>query len=345
MNDQSTSRDPQRVVVVMPTWVGDTAMATPTLRALRKRYADAHIAALARPMVAPLLEPCPWIDELTVYDPRAEGVTATATKLREKQYDLAVVLPNSFRSALMPWLAGVPHRIGYARGGRGLLLTDRLRAKRDAKGFVPTPTLDYYLQIAERLGSHVSNRAMELFTTPEDDAAADQLLGDAKQPLVLLNVGANYGDAKMWLPERFAAVGDRCVRELGATVAVSGAPKERPIVDAVLNAAQEKVIDLSAKGMDLSALKAVVKRADLMVTNDTGPRHIAAAFGVGIVTIFGPTDPIWAALSDVREKQVNADVFCSPCQLKKCPLDHRCMTRVSVDDVFAQVSELLEAAR
>jgi heptosyltransferase-2 len=196
---------------------------------------------------------------------------------------------------------------------------------------------------------------MELFVTPDDDRRAAELLRrggfDPAGPrkLVLINPGANYGEAKLWYPQRFAEVADRCVRELGAVVAVTGAPRERPIIDQVIAAAQEPIIDLPRLGLDLAALKGVVKLSSLMVTNDTGPRHFAIALGVPVVTVFGPTDPRWTETYFEHERQVRVDVFCGPCQKKKCPLigpdgkpDHRCMKLVEPDMVFARVAELLK---
>lgn len=158
---------------------------------------------------------------------------------------------------------------------------------------------------------------------------------------MLLNPGANFGDAKMWYPDRFAAVADRCTRELGATVAVTGAPRERAILDQVLTAAREPLIDLARCGINLTLLKSVVRRSSLMVSNDTGPRHIAAAFGVPVVTVFGPTDPVWSETFFDQERKVRVEVFCGPCQKKKCPLDHRCMRQVTPEMVFEQVATLL----
>lgn len=356
--------DVDRLLVVMPSWLGDTVMATPTLRALRALYPKAHITALIRVAIRPIIDGCPWLDRIITVRPRRHrgtdgrrvGHVALARRLTAGRFDTAVLLPNSFRSALLARMAGISRRIGYDRDGRGFLLTDRLLPRRDKEGFVPVSTRDYYLGIARYLGANNPDPTMALFTRPEQDAQADQILEragfmpDDRRPLVLISPGANYGDAKIWDAHRFAQVADRCVGEFGAVVAVSGAPHERPILDRVLGAMTEQALDLSRLGVNLALLKSVVRRSSLVISNDTGPRHVAAALNVPVVTVFGPTDPAWTTIDFPAERQVRVDVFCGPCQKKKCPLqntadEHCCMTRVSADMVFEQASELLQAQR
>lgn len=348
----------RKLLIVMPTWLGDCVMAMPTLRALRELYPDAHITALSGANVKPIIDPNPWVSRIITARVRKRGKTKShnagpvrlAAKLAAGRFDTAVILPNSFRSALVTALAKIPRRIGYDRDGRGVLLTDHLIARRTTQGYVPVPTRDYYLGLAHYLGSTDPDPCMQLFTRPEHDAQADELLRqggydpDAGRKLVLLNPGANYGDAKMWFPDRFAAVADHCAKELDAFIAVNGSPKERKILDEVIAAAKTPILDLSASGMTLNLLKSIVRLASVMVTNDTGPRHVAAALGTPVVTIFGPTDPAWTTIGFDAERQVMEKVFCGPCQKKKCPLDHRCMTRIDADRVSLEVVELLEHA-
>ncbi len=344
---------PQRLLIVAPSWIGDAVMATPTLRALRNLYPDTHITALVRRTTRAILDACPWVDRIVTARPkksrptdRRAGAFSLARRLAMRQFDTAILLPNSFRSALLMRVASIPRRVGYDRDGRGFLLTDRLLPPRAKGRFVPVSAHDYYLGIARYLGAENPDPTMQLFTRPEHDARAAQLLTQAghdptaNRPLILINPGANYGDAKIWYPDRFAAVADRLTEQHNATLAVTGAPNERPILDAVINAAKHPILDLPALGVDLPTLKSVVRLADLMVTNDTGPRHIAAAFNVPVVTVFGPTDPAWTEINFDRERIVRVDVFCGPCQKKKCPLDHRCMTRINPDMVLDRAAEL-----
>lgn len=341
----------------MPTWLGDCVMATPTLRALRGLYPQAHITALVKSDMRPIVDATPWLDRILTIrshkrgrgDARRRSMLRLAGRLAAGRFDLAVLLPNSFRTALLTKMAKIPRRVGYDRDGRGFLLTDRLLPRRSSDGYIPVPTREYFLGLARYLGAVDPDPTMELFTRPQDDRAAQVLLAkggyqrESGQRLVLINPGASFGDAKRWLPDRFAAVADRCVRELGAAVALIGSPRERPVLDQVLAAAKEPLIDLPRLGLTLGTLKSIVRSSSLLITNDTGPRHVAAALGVPVVTIFGPTDPAWTEIGFALERQVMVSVFCGPCQRKVCPLDHRCMTRIDAEMVFTRVGELWSA--
>ena len=341
-----------RLLVVCPSWVGDTVMASPTLRALRQLYPKAHITALLRQSVRPLLEGCPWIDRMVTIRPgkRRVGIVALARRLAAGKFDTAVLLTNSFRWALLTRAAGIPRRIGYDRDGRGFLLTDRLLPRRDAGQFVPVSTRDYYLGLARYLGAHDPDPTMQLFTRPEDDARTRDMLSAAgtndSDPLVLITPGASNGPAKIWDPSKFAEVADFCAKTHGAMVAASGGPRERAIIEQVLAAARTPIINLLDLGLDLTLLKSIVRRSSLIVTNDTGPRHIAAAFNVPVVTIFGPTNPAWTETDCATERQVSVEVDCGPCQKKRCPLrgtpeEHICMRRIDSAMVCAEVTQLL----
>lgn len=352
--------EPSRILIVQPNWVGDAVMATPLLRAMRERFPQAHIAYLLRRYVKPLYTGMPWTDQLITYRTgktkarTGKGIFDLAARLRAGKFDLAVLLPNSFRSALVCKMAGIDRIVGYERDGRGFLLSDKLLPIKERGKFVPTPIVKTYMGIGAYLGCTSRDRTLRLFVTPgerEDARAVFQRAGldpdlerpadRGQPPLVVLNPGAQYGAAKCWLPEYFAEVGDRLISEHGATVLISAAPRERRIVEAIQRHMRHAAVDLSSHGMSLGALKEIVRRCDLMITNDTGPRHIAAAFDVPVVTIFGPTFPQWTEIDFPKERQVSVKVFCGPCQKKTCPLDHRCMTRVTPAMVLKAGLELL----
>lgn len=357
--------EPQRILIVQPSWVGDAVMATPTLRAIRQQYPDAQISYLMRRYVKPIYAGMPWADKLITYRTGRTKAKAgkgqffeLAGRLRMRKFDLAILLPNSFKSALICKMAGIPRIIGYDRDGRGFLLTDKLLPVKDRGKFVPSPILKYYMGIASYLGSKSRDITLELFVTDAEKREADQILTRAgvdaslhrpaasgSAPLILLNPGAQYGAAKCWLPEYFAELADRFIDEWGATVLISSAPRERKIVDAVFRHMRHAAVDLQRVGLTLGALKEITRRCDLMVTNDTGPRHIAAAFGVPVVTIFGPTHPEWTEIYFEKERKVSILVFCGPCQKKVCPLDHRCMTRLTPEMIFSSAKSLLTADR
>lgn len=354
---------PDRILVILPSWVGDVVMATPTLRALRAGYPHARITWLMRRYLKPLVRGCPWADRLLTFRPDRDSPVRLGMKLRAGRFDLAMLLPNAFKSALIARLSGAGRIVGYARDGRSLLLTDRLAVPNRVGGkLVPYPTLDYYLHLVEHLGISVGTtnaaRAMQLFVTDAERAEAIAVLRRAgvdvsldrparagRPPLVLLNPGANYGAAKIWKLDRFAQLADRLHETLGATVLISTAPKERKIADELFSHARHKHVDLGLSRPTLGSLKEIIRRCDLMITNDTGPRHMAAALDVPVVTIFGPTHTDWTTIPFEPERIVRIDVDCGPCQRKVCPLDHRCMTGISVDTVHAAALELLGKRR
>lgn len=353
--------DPKRILIVLPSWVGDVVMATPALRAIRELYPDAHISYLMRRYVKPVCAGMPWADKLITYRTGKTNKKAgkgqfveLAARLRSRKFDTAILLPNSFKSALICKMARIERIIGFERDGRGFLLTDKLLPPRDRGKFVPSPIVKYYLGIAHYLGSKHKDLSLKLFVTELErqdaiaalhragvDPSLDRPGNHGRPPLVILNPGAQYGAAKCWLPEYFAQLSDRLVSELGATVLISSAPRERKIVDEIHRYARHPFIDLQKSGLTLGTLKEITRRCDLMVTNDTGPRHIAAAFDVPVVTIFGPTHPEWTEIFFPRERKVSVKVFCGPCQKKTCPLDHRCMTQLTPKMVFDQAAALL----
>lgn len=352
--------NPERILIVQPSWVGDAVMATPTLRAIRQLYPNAHISYLLRRYVKPIYSGMPWADKLITYRTgrtkakAGKGTFDLAARLRSAKFDLAILLPNSFKSALVCKMAGIDRIVGYERDGRGFLISDKLLPVKERGKFVPTPIVKYYLGLAGYLGATHRDLKLELFVTEAEKREAQEVLvrcgldadlyrpaQSGKPPLIMLNPGAQYGAAKCWLPEYFAKLADRLIEEHAATVLISASPKERAIVEAITRLMTHAAVDLSRSGSTLGSLKEIVRRCDVMVTNDTGPRHIAAAFDVPVVTIFGPTHPEWTEIYFGKERKVSVPVFCGPCQKKTCPLDHRCMIRVTPAMVFDTARSLL----
>lgn len=345
-------RTPLRLLVVCPSWLGDVAMATPALRLLRARLPGSFIGGLVRPGLDELLAGSDFFDELHV--DRARGMMGpkhVAAKIRPRRYDAAVLLTNSFSTALITRLAFIPRRIGYDRDGRGLLLTERLKPERSAArggDYACISAVEYYLRAARAVvGEHDSVKAprLELGVTAEQQAAGRAVLEKAGvrdgEPYAVLNPGAN-NPAKRWPAERFAAAGMRLIKSHGFKVLVNGSPAEADLCDAVVRGTESHVqshsvppdvaalgdsrcehsvsprvpgtgcppsrtsggtgtrwtASLPACGITIGALKHIVHGARVMLTNDTGPRHIAAAFGVPVVTLFGPTDPRWTTLPE-----------------------------------------------
>ena len=354
----SEQADPRSVLVVLPTWVGDFVMATPILRAIRNRFAEAQITFLMEPNLRDLVCGGDWMDECVEWPvkkrrtPLHREYLDLVWALRRRRFEWAVLLPNSFRSALIARMAGVRRRIGYDRDGRGLLLTDRVPVKNRRNGrFIPVPMVEYYADLAEAIGCERPGDQLELFTTPDCDEAVEEKLATLGitgppegNPLVVISPGAKYGAAKCWPPERFAAVADRLIETTGAAVIVTCGPGEEPIARSIGASMAKGGFILDDPRLTLGELKSLLRRSDLLICNDAGPRHFAKAFDVPVVTIFGPTDPEWTATSYPKERVVRIDVDCGPCQERVCPYGHlKCMTGVTVESVFEAATQLLRA--
>lgn len=343
--------DPQRVLIFIPNWVGDVVMATPALRAMRLQFPTARIVHLMRPYVAEVLGGLRFCDEQVFWPAGRQPMrkrwgefTRLVWELRRERFDMAVLLTNSFRTAFMARLVRAERRVGYLRDGRGGLLTDPLPTVKSGKRYVPVPALDYYNRIARYLGCEKVHDRMELATVSADEAAIDTRLGAAgdKRPLVVLNPGANFGWAKCWPAEYFAALSDMLIDRLGARVIASTTPRERSIADRIRAAARRPLEIFVDPPLGLGPLKALIRRASLLVTNDTGPRHFASAFGVPVVTVFGSSDPAWTVTRFAGERNVHLKLECQPCMKRVCPLKHHnCMQQLEPEAVYAKAAELI----
>jgi heptosyltransferase-2 len=334
-----------KIAVFCPNLIGDTVMATPTFRALRRRFPQARLTAIIRPQVAPVLDGTTWFDAIVRSHHRStnreERPRAVVRRLHEERPDVAVLLPNSFRSAWMAWMARIPRRIGYIRYGRGLLLTDGLRPPRDAAGkFVPTPIVEYYLALARVLGCSGESLQLELGTTPLDEAAADRAWAElglrADRPVVCLNTGGAFGPAKNWPEASFGLVARRLADERGASVLVLCGPAERDSAREIVRLANHPaVVSLADQPLGLGLSKACVRRASLLITTDSGPRHFAAAFRTPVITLFGPTHIAWTRTYHPQAIHLYHPVPCGPCQRPVCPEGHhRCMRDLTPESVI-----------
>lgn len=340
-----TQQTPRRLLVVLPNWVGDVVLATPVLAALRGGFPETHISYLHRGYVGEIVQGGGWHDDSITW-PTAKGLSAVAATSRlarqiaMQRFDTVVLLTNSFRSALVAWLANIPRRVGYSREARGWMLTDRLRPlKRDGE-FLPSPMLDYYVKLSEHLDCPVNERRLQLGINAEQEAAGQKLKQHydlIERPYAVINPGAAFGAAKCWLPERFAEVCDALLRRHGLIGVIVGAPGELPLMRKIAAAAKEPIVCCDNPGTTLGSLKPLVRDAALMVCNDTGPRHYANAFRIPAVTIFGPTFQEWTDTGYAGEVKLQARVDCGPCMLRTCPLDHRCMKSVTVEQVMETV--------
>jgi len=304
------------ILVVMPSWIGDAVMATPVLKALRRSYPESTICiAGPSPVIAVVFDPG-IADSFLRMPPKSTGsFFRSILMIRRGRFDMAVLLPNSFRSALVVFLGGVKRRVGYLRDGRGFMLTDKLRAPVSSDGRKAVcPTLDYYADLLGLLDIDVVDRRMSV---PSDPSLSEAELCDAgydpARSLVMLNPGGSYGPSKLWPADRFASLADRLIDRFGAQVIINAAPNEKAIAVEVSNKMQHKpLLDYGRRENSLSLLKSHLVLCDLLVTNDTGARHLGVALGSAVVTIYGSTDPGWTTLDYDRQKNIIADVDCGP---------------------------------
>ena len=311
-------------------------MATPGFRALRAAYPRAQIALHARAALAPLVAGAPWFDEvipLASYHRGAPALLREGFALRGRRFDLGVCLPDSFSAALLFRCAGVRKVVGYDTQGRRALLDVA----------VPAPPAmiareRHVLGLVEALGCPARGTHLELFATEAEEAAACAVLAKygigAGEPLAAIAPGASYGPSKLWPAEHFAQVGDALGAE-GVRVVVLGSPDEEPLAQRVA-AAMRAPAAVLAGSLDLGSLKAVMRRARVLVCNDAGARHVAVALGVPSVVLFGPTSLAKTNLNLERVRALAADVACRPCYHRVCPTDHRCMTRLAPARVSAE---------
>jgi heptosyltransferase-2 len=325
-------REVSRLLVRAPNWIGDVVLSLPALRDLRHGFPTARLEVLARPWVADLYRAVSEVDGVV----ESRGVSPDARELKGR-FDVAVLLPNSFASALGVYRAGIPERWGYATDGRGLLLTRRCRVPPWVRG---RSQVYYYRAMLDGLGLATEGPPDATLRCPEEwKESALALLGETG-PWIGINPGAFYGTAKRWLPERFAAVAELVARRTGARVAVVGGADERPLGEAIAEQLRVPCRVLCGQ-TGLRELVGVLASLRLLLTNDSGPMHLGAALGLRLVAVFGSTDWRETAPFGERHRLVREDVECAPCLLRECPIDHRCMTRVGVDRVAAAARELL----
>jgi heptosyltransferase-2 len=324
------------VLVRAPNWVGDVALSLGALRDVRRNFPEARLEVLARPWVAGLYAAVPEVDATR----ESAGTRADALALRGAGHEVAILFPNSFAAAWTAWRAGIRERWGYATDGRGPLLTRRAAVPAAVRG---RSQVYYYRAMLGALGLRVSAAPDVSLACPpawREEGAA--LLGGGDW--IGLNPGAFFGGAKRWLPERFAAVGRMVARRLGARVAIVGGADERPAGEAVAALVGPGSRVLCGE-TSLPALVGVLAGLRLLVTNDSGPMHLASALGTPLVALFGPTD--WretAPAGKAAARLVREPVHCSPCLLRVCPIDHRCMRRIDAGRVAGEALGLVGAA-
>jgi len=342
--------DWQRIMVRATNWVGDAVMSLPALEAVRARFPRAEIVLVSKPWVSEIYWHHPAVNRQIIYKPNSEhrgprGFWRLVKELQAERFDAALLFQNAFHAAWMARLARIPSRIGYAGDGRSFLLDEAIEP--------PSPSacghqVYYYLQLLFRAGVIDKPRPITeirlRLTEAEKQWAAKKLDGlglSGPRFLIGLTPGASFGPAKRWMPERFAALADRLIGALNADVLIFGSPAERPLAEEIAQA-MEHMPAIVAGETSLRELLALMSECRLIVTNDSGPMHLAAALGVPLVAIFGSTDERATGPVGARVRIVKHRVACSPCGLRECPVDFRCLRGISVEEVFRATLELVK---
>lgn len=342
-----------KILIRATNWVGDAIMALPALRAVRSKFPEAELAILARPYVADIYRDQQICDQLIGYDSRTKhagilGRERLATELRAQKFDVALLLQNAFDAAWLAWRAGIPERIGYASDGRGFLLTKPIPVPKT--GEIPPHEKFYYLELLRR-GGWIDSLPDESFIALNVSEAsrqrAEEFLAQfsvrSNSLRIAIGAGASYGSAKCWPPPRFADVANRLQAENDADVILFGTAAEAAVTRAISSELRQPPIDLTEKTA-IGDLPALLSQCHLFIGNDSGAMHVAAGVGLPVVAVFGPTDPRGTAPVTPRCTIVQRKPYCSPCFLRHCPTDHRCMSALTPEMVEAAVKPWLATA-
>lgn len=335
----------QNIIVRMPNWLGDAVMATPLIADLRNRWPEASLTAMCQGGVAALLKGNPHLNEIFSFSRpneflRRQQKRDLIARLRQGKYDLGILLPNSFSSAWWFWRGGVKTRVGFASDFRSFLLTHAVPfpPQRGKEHLVHT-----YKRILEPLGIPLSTTQPRLYVTDSEKDAAKQILIQQNIPpgasIVGINPGAAYGSAKCWLPERFREVISQLAARPNTYVVCFADPTGAELVHGICKGMPSNVIDLAA-ATNLRELIALIEQCTVFLTNDSGPMHIAAALKTPLVALFGSTNDV-ATGPYGHGEVIHKHVECSPCYRRTCPIDFRCMTGITSDEVYIALARYL----
>lgn len=333
-------RKPAKILVRATNWIGDGVMMTPALGVVRRAWPDAEIVIAANPLVAQLFVYHPWCDRVLVYEKSGRhkgiaGLRQFVKDLRQEEFELAILFQKAFEAALLAFWAGIPVRAGFSTDLRGVLLTHskaltpRIKALHHSR---------HYLEMLRSLGVVEDVPPLTLALTEVEEQRAFELTGFSDW--LVLNPGAAYGSAKRWYPERFAEVGNTLSEKMGVGVVVVGGPAEEAIGTDIEQQLSVPAVNLVGK-TTVREMMAVIAKSQLAISNDSGPMHIAAAFDVPTVAIFGPTDHTTTYPYTDFSRVVHSGADCAPCLKRTCPIDHHCMLDVTVDQVVKTATELL----
>ena len=338
---------PRTVIVVCPNWVGDVVMATPTFDCIRQNLPAARIIGLIRKYAKRVVEDAPWFDDIIeIEDKTIGGIADLVSHLRRLKPDLALILPNSFRSVLIARLGGVRRIYGYRRNGRTALMTGGPAPPRSNGRVTPRPMVEYYMEICRWMKFDTPSQSKpRLFcsdATLEKGGRLIESYGITSDDMVIgINPGARFGSSKCWPPEHFARLAEMISKQWYCKILLFIGPAEHAIGRKIIELSSADIIDTGADKVDLALLKPLVQRCRLLFTNDTGPRHYAVAYDVPVVVIMGPTDPRYTQVNLDRTIVLRRELPCSPCHHKKCTQDHDCMRDILPETALQAAAQLL----
>ncbi|MBT8363222.1 MAG: lipopolysaccharide heptosyltransferase II [Deltaproteobacteria bacterium] len=338
----------QTILVSCPNWVGDVVMATPAFDCIRQNFPAARIVGLIRRYARGVVEDGPWFDELIeINDKTIDGLLHLISQLRGLKPDLAVILPNSFRSVLIARLGGARRIYGYRRNGRTALMTGGPAPWRNNNHITPMPMVEYYMEICRWLNfdrpSQLKPRLFCSDTTLEKGARIIASYGIRPADLVIgMNPGARFGSSKCWPPEHFARLAEMISHRWDCKIMLFIGPGEQDLGQRIVKLSRAKIINTGPDKINLSLLKPLIQRCRLLITNDTGPRHYAVAFDIPVVVIMGPTDPRYTNANLGKTIVLRRELECAPCHHKECAQHHSCMAEISPQEVKRAVEQLLQ---
>ncbi|MDA3916454.1 MAG: lipopolysaccharide heptosyltransferase II [Deltaproteobacteria bacterium] len=334
------------ILIRAANWVGDAIMTTPVIRGVRRNFPKARISILAKPWVIPVYENNPYLDDIIVYQnqtrhKRGIGTLRLSKDIKSYDFDLAVLMQNAFEAALISFFAGICERLGYNTDARGLLLNRCIKLDPALK---KGHLIDYYIGILKSADLENDGRQIELFITQAEKNEAKKILKenliDPEKPVIGINPGATGGTAKRWFPEKYASLARQLSDAMGVKIVIFGGPGDEKLGQKIAEESNDSCINLAGK-TSLRLAFALIENCSLFITNDSGLMHAAAALKVNQIAIIGSTDYIATAPSNSNSSILRVPVSCSPCMKPECPIDHKCMSLISVDMVFQKAMEKL----
>jgi len=334
----------KKIVVRSVNWIGDAIMTTPAITQLAENFPNAKITIVVKEWVKDVFVGNPFIDDIIVCNPNnLIGYIRLIKKLRKEKFDIGVAFPNSFSSALFLFLLGTRYRVGYKTDCRSMFLN--ITTPRTADLEFEKLRIDYFLNIANLVGEKQADRELVLNVSKESETFAKNFLEENKidetDTIIGFNAGAAYGEAKCWPAKKYAELGNRLISAYNAKLVLFGSSNDQYLVNILAKKLRNKCA-IAAGKTTLQDSIGLVNKCKLFVTGDTGPLYIAFALRVPILAIFGPTDPTTVAIPSEKLVIAYKKVSCSPCFLRECPKDHRCMEEVSVEEVFTGISKMIE---